>query len=92
MTPQKQDFVDAEMLTTGLEQLDEVLRHSSATPREVIAAEFDRLRVQAAALPLTTDEYCFAINWISGARECWLAGNHGGARYQLQIVRKKLNR
>ena len=92
MTTQKQGFVDAAMLTTGLEQLDEVLRHSSATPREVIAAEFDRLSNQVAALPLTTDEYCFAANWIAAARECWSAGNHGAARYQLEIVRKKLSR
>jgi hypothetical protein len=38
MTTQKQGFADAAMLTTGLEQLDEAPGHTSATPREVIAA------------------------------------------------------
>jgi hypothetical protein len=39
------------MLTTGLEQLDEGLRHPAATPRAVIAAEFDRLEDLVAAPP-----------------------------------------
>jgi hypothetical protein len=92
MTTKKQDFADTAMLTTGLEQLDEALRHSRETPREVIAAEFDRLSDLLAALPLTTDEYCFATNWIAGARDCWTAGEGGAARYQLEMVRKKLGR
>jgi hypothetical protein len=92
MTTQKQGFADAAMLTTGVEQLDEVLRQPGATLREVIVAEFDRLSDLVAALPLTTDEYCFAANWIAGARECWAAGDSGAARYQLQMVRKKLAR
>src|SRR5262252_7505635 len=52
MVTQKQSFADAAMLTIGLEQLDEVLRQPGATPREVIAAEFDRLEELVAALPL----------------------------------------
>jgi hypothetical protein len=48
MTTQKQGIADVAMLTTGLEQLDEALGHSSATPRKVIAAEFDRLSNVAA--------------------------------------------
>jgi hypothetical protein len=90
MTTQKHGFADAAMLTTGMEQLDEALRQLGPTPREVIAAEFGRLCDLVAALPLTTDEYCFAINWIAGARECWTAGDLGTARYQLEMVRKKL--
>jgi hypothetical protein len=87
---QEQGFVDVAMLRTGVEQLDEALRHPDATPWAVIAAEFNRLSNLIAALPLTTDEYCFAINWIAGARECWTAGDLGAARYQLEMVRKKL--
>ena len=90
MTTQKQRFADAGMLTTGVQQLDEALRQPGATPREVIAAEFGRLGDLVAALPLTTDEYCFAANWIAGARECWAAGDVGAARYQLAMVRKKV--
>jgi hypothetical protein len=92
MTTQKQGFADATMLTTGVEQLDEVLRQPGAIPREVIAAEFNRLSDLVAALPLTTDEYCFAVNWIAGAREDWASGDPGAAQYQLQMVRKKLAR
>jgi hypothetical protein len=92
MTTQKRGFANAAMLTTSVEQLDEALRHSSAPPREVIATEFDRLSDLVAALPLTTDEYCFAANWIAGARECWAAGDVEAARYQLEMIRKKLAR
>jgi hypothetical protein len=90
MTIQKQRFADAASLTTGVEELDEALRHPGATPREVMAAQFGRLSDLVAALPLTTDEYCFAANWIAAARECWAAGGAGAARYQLAMVRKKL--
>jgi hypothetical protein len=92
MTTQKQGFANAAMLMTGVEQLDEALRHRRVTPREAIAAEFGRLGDLVAALPLTIDEYCFAANWIAGARECWAAGDLGAARYQLQMIRKKLAR
>jgi hypothetical protein len=92
MPIQKHGFANVAMLTSGLEQLGEVLRHHAATPQAVIAAEFDRLEELVAALPLTTDEYCFAINSIGGAREYWTAGELGAARYQLGMVRKKLAR
>jgi hypothetical protein len=90
MTTQNQDFADAAMLTTGVEQLEVALRLQGATSSEVIAAEFGRLGDLVAALPLTTDEYCFAANWIAGARGCWASGDVGAARYQLAMVRKKL--
>jgi hypothetical protein len=90
LAAQKQGSAIAAMWMTGVEQLDEVLRHASTTPGAVIAADFNRLEELVAALPLTTDEYCFAINWIAGARECCSAGDLGAARYQLEMVRKKL--
>ena len=92
MVIKQQFFADVAMLATGLEQLDEALSHPDATPRAVIASEFDRLGHLVAALPLTTDEYCFAANWITGARECWAAGDLGAASYQLEIIRKKIAR
>jgi hypothetical protein len=92
MRLQKEGYADTAMLTTGLEQLDEALRQHSAALHTVIAPEFDRLEELVAALPLTTDEYCFAANWIVSARECWAAGDPGAACYQLQMVRKKLAR
>ncbi len=92
MVTQKHGFANAAMLTIGLEQMDDLLRQPGATPRAVIAGEFGRLGDLVAALPVTTDEYCFATNWIGGARECWAAGDIGAARYQLQMVLKKLVR
>jgi hypothetical protein len=90
MAIRERGLADAAMLATGLEQLDEALRHPDTTRHAVIAGEFARLGGLVAALPLTTDEYCFAINWIAGARECWTAGDVGAARYQLEMVRRKL--
>jgi hypothetical protein len=89
---QVQGFADLMILATGLGQLDEALSRPSGTPQAVIAGEFDRLIDLVAALPLTSDEYCFAVNWIAGARECWLAGDSWAASYQLEMVRKKLAR
>lgn len=90
MTAQKPGFADAAMVEMSVEQLDEALRQPGATPRAVIAAEFDRLAELVAALPLTTDEYCFAANWIAGARACWSAADVGAARYQLRMISRKL--
>jgi hypothetical protein len=90
MKTQNQGFADAAMLTTCVEQLAAALRQPGATPREVVAAEFDRLGDLVAALPLTTDEYCLAANWIAGAREYWSAGDRGAACYQLRMIGRKL--
>jgi hypothetical protein len=92
MAIQRQTFAHALMLTTGLEQLDEALRQPGATPRDVIAAEFDRLEELVAALPLTTDEYSFAANWLASSRRLWAEGEVGACRYQLGLVRKRLGR
>jgi hypothetical protein len=91
-THKQQNYADLTMVTTGLEQLDEVLRYPGVTPRAVIAGEFDRLMELVAALPLTTDEYCFAVNEIAGARGYWSAGEREVARYQLRMIGKKLAR
>jgi hypothetical protein len=90
MTTQQQGCADAAMLTTGLEQLDEALRHLAGTLRAAIAAEFDRLSELVAALPLTTDEDCLAVNWVAGARESGSAGDRGAARSQLRMIGRKL--
>jgi hypothetical protein len=92
MTIWKQGVLSVEMLTTVLEQLEEVLRHPDATERGIITGEFDRLEELAGALPLTMDDYCFAINGIAGACQYWSTDELGTARYQLRMVRKKLAR
>jgi hypothetical protein len=92
MTAQKQGFADVVVVTMSVEQLDEALRRPGATTRAEIAGEFGRLGDLVAALPLTTDEYCFAANWIAGAREYWSAGDRGAARYQLRMIGRKFAR
>jgi hypothetical protein len=92
MVTQKQNYADTVMLTTGLEQLDEALRQPGAIPQAVLAVEFDRLEELVGALPLTTDEYCFAANWVTSARRLWAEGEVGACRFQLGLVRKRLGR
>jgi hypothetical protein len=92
MTIWMQGVPSAELLTTVLEQLDDVLRNPGGTEPGMIAGEFDRLEELTGALPLTTDEYCFAINGIAGARQYWSDNESGTASYQLRMVRKKLAR
>jgi hypothetical protein len=92
MVTQKQRYANTELLTTGLEQLDEVLRQPGGTPSAVIVVEFDRLEELVGALPLTTDEYCFSANWLASARRLWASGDVGACRYQLDLVRKRLGR
>jgi hypothetical protein len=81
MTTQKQDFEHAAMLATSVDELNEALRLSVATPTEMIAEEFDRLEELVAALSLTTDEYCFTINWITGA-----GGTGGRGRSRRPVI------
>jgi hypothetical protein len=56
-----------------------------------IAREFKLLQWVVDALPLTSAEYCFALNWITSARQLWEQGDCGAARYQITLVIKKLN-
>jgi hypothetical protein len=88
----RNDIANPGLLTVEVEQLCEALRRPAATLGVAIAAKFGRLADLVAALPLTTDEYCFAANWIAGARDCWAAAELGAARYQLEMVRKNLSR
>jgi hypothetical protein len=92
MTTRKPDYADIAMLTSAVEQLHEALRPPATTSRAWIAAGFDRVNGLLEALPPTTDDYCFDVNWIAGAYDCWSVGDLGAARYQLEMVRKKLTR
>ena len=55
----------------------------------VDAAAFDKLRRLVESLPLDTEEFCFASNWVASAQQLWEKGERGAARYQIDIVRKK---
>lgn len=62
---------------------------SAGTVPAKVEAEFDLLDARIDSLPLNTDEYGFAHNWVSNARELARKGECGAARYQvLQVCRK----
>jgi hypothetical protein len=83
---------DVAILDVSFQQLEAMLCQPTAWSDQGIATAFDHLSELVAALPLTTEEYCFAANWITAARVCWSSGDFGAARYQLKVIRKKVAR
>jgi hypothetical protein len=88
----RNDFAGGALVAVAVEQLCEALRRPASILGSLLAAEFGRLAELVAALPLTTEEYGFAANWVASARRLWKAGDVGACRYQLDIIRKKLAR
>ncbi len=76
----------------GIQQLVDALSGVSSWSIAETADGFDRIYDLAGALPLTTNEYCFAVNWIASARQLWETDEYGAARYQIDMVRRKLMR
>jgi hypothetical protein len=54
------------------------------------ALGFRRLHRLVESMPLTTDEFSFAQNWLCSAEQLWEAGDRHTARYQVGQVAKKL--
>jgi hypothetical protein len=54
------------------------------------ALGFRKLHRLVESLPLTTDEFSFAHNWLCNAEHLWDAGEQNAARYQVNQVIKKL--
>jgi hypothetical protein len=55
-----------------------------------VAYHFRRLRRLVASLPLTRQEFCFALNWITSAQTLWQNGDSVTAYYQIDKVAKRL--
>jgi len=55
-----------------------------------IALVFRKLHRLVESLPLTADEFSFAHNWLCSAEQLWESGDHHAARYQVNMVVKKL--
>jgi hypothetical protein len=83
---------DVAMLDVSIQQLGTMLRQPAVWSDQGVATAFDHLSELVAALPLTTEECCFAANWITAPRDCWSSGDFGAARYQLEAIRKKVAR
>jgi hypothetical protein len=74
-----------------VQELLDLVERQSSDSTEAIAAGFDWLKKFAESLPLTTNEFAFVSNWITSARRYWQAGDKGAARYQINMVWKKLS-
>jgi hypothetical protein len=55
-----------------------------------ICLVFRKLHRLVESLPLTTDEFSFAHNWLCSAEQLWESGDRHTARYQVNQVVKKL--
>jgi hypothetical protein len=60
------------------------------TPAADLARGFADLQRLVMALPLSSDEYCFAINWLTSAADLARAGDWNAAAYQVALVLRKL--
>jgi hypothetical protein len=81
------DAVPRDVMRRLLETLGESMEDTATE----LATLFDELEKIVESLPLTSNEFCFAHNWVVGARRLSDAGDFGAAHYQLDIVRKKLS-
>jgi hypothetical protein len=67
------------------------LLHSQHTALDKeIDDQFTLWQRAIAALPLTSQEYCFLNNWLISAKNYWHRGELGAARYQLEMIGKRL--
>lgn len=73
----------------GIQGLPDAPGDSSGRSRAESALAFDGLRRLVESLPLTTEEFGFATNWVESARQLWEQGEPGATRYQVDLVRKK---
>ncbi|MGO9206156.1 MAG: hypothetical protein ACLQBX_08230 [Candidatus Limnocylindrales bacterium] len=73
----------------GIQGLLDALESRSGLSRTEIAAAFAGLRRLMESLPLTTEEFGLATNWVESARQLWEQGEPGAARDQVDLVRKK---
>src|SRR4051794_20676605 len=73
-------FADATVLASAAQEMVGLLQARPNGAGPVVVA-FDRLGALIGGLPLTTDEFCFATNWLSSARQYWEAGELGAALY-----------
>jgi hypothetical protein len=75
----------------SLARLLALLRHPAVALAEEVASEFEEVHQLVGALPLTTQEYCFAHNWLTSARQLWETGDFSAAYYQVTAVARKLH-
>jgi hypothetical protein len=83
--------IEQSVVRCKIHELLSLLENPVHDSRPSIAAGFDWLMTVAQSLPLTTNEFGFASNWITSARQLWEQGEHGAARYQVKMVRRRLN-
>jgi hypothetical protein len=55
-----------------------------------VASAFREFQKALDALPLPSEEFCFAHNWLNSAQKLWEGGDRPTAYYQLKLLVKKL--
>jgi hypothetical protein len=68
-----------------------LLNHSDRSSRVEIALGFKTLQRLLESLPLTTEEFVFAHNWLCSAEQMFQTGERRAARYQVNQVVKRLS-
>jgi hypothetical protein len=59
------------------------------SPAEV-TLEFQAMHRLVESLPLTSEEFCFAHNWLVSAQSLWQVGEIHTARYQVATLVRRL--
>jgi hypothetical protein len=88
ISAQRKGTVDELPIRTA--KLLALLRYCGDARTAEVAAEFRSLHRLVACLPLTTEEFCFAHNWLTSAHDLWQAGDWAAACFQVNLVAKKL--
>jgi hypothetical protein len=71
------------------EGLDEALTQPWGLQNTLVS--FERLRLLLECLPLDSTEFALAVKRLANARHYLHTGEHGAARYELRLLRRRLN-
>lgn len=55
-----------------------------------VVLEFQAMHRLVESLPLTSEEFCFAHNWLASAQSLWRLGDTNAARYQVATIVRRL--
>jgi hypothetical protein len=81
--PSSQEIKPAKLLA--------LLRQMPEPCPAVVTLEFQAMHRLVESLPLTSDEFCFAHNWLAAAQSLWQLGETNAAHYQVATVVRRLD-
>ena len=68
-----------------------LLRHMPEPCPAEITLEFQAMHRLVESLPLTSEEFCFAHNWLASAQTLWQIGESKAAHYQVAAIVRRLD-